>query len=313
MRFKPTYSIVVPVFNSDESLPELHKQCATVFEGLQQSWEILFIDDGSSNPLSWENIELLSKLHPEVKGYKLSKNSGKHSAVLAGFSYAEGEFIITLDDDLQHPPEEITKLIQLQQHDVVIGNYQTHQASGLKKLISNRKKKFERKILKIPNGIIISPFKLYKKRVVKDMLKIKTAYPFITALLFQVTSDVVNTPVEHHARKLGESQYTFGKMLQQFSNLLFNNSSYLLKLISKLGIGISALSAVTGIYFLYRKLFGLVHVSGWTSLMLALLFIGGLILFSVGILGEYLIRIIKGVESKPPFFIQKSTTEDHGE
>ncbi len=310
MHFKPKYSIVVPVFNSDASLSELCKRCASVFENLQETWEILLIDDGSSNPLSWQNIELLSKLDPHVKGYKLSKNSGKHSAILAGFSYAEGDYIITIDDDLQHPPEEIPKLIVLNKHDVVIGEYTAYQASGIKKLISKRKKKFEQKLLNIPQGVVVSPFKLYKKRVVKDILKIKTAYPFITALLFEVTSDVVNTPVEHHVRKLGKSQYTMGKMLQQFSNLLFNNSSYLLKLISKLGLSISALSVLAAIYLLSRKLFGLVHVSGWTSLMLTLLFIGGLILFSIGILGEYLIRIIKGVESKPSFYIQKSTLED---
>lgn len=301
-------SVVIPVYNSDNSLPELVWRLETTFSKLSiSSFEIILIDDGSSNPRTWETLTSLASRHSSVRCMQLMRNFGKAGAVLCGFYQARGSHVITMDDDLQHLPEDIPILLTKKDHDVVLGCFKKRNHGPMARLGSRIKGRFDRIILGSPKDIRMSPYKLFKRKVVKEMLKIQTAHPFIPALMFYVTKDVVAVEINHSSRKYGRPGFTLKKRLIQFLRLLINNSSLLLQAVAAIGFGISFLSACYALYLVARRLMLDVTVSGWTSLMVTTLITSGLILFSLGVVGEYLIRIIDGLESKPAYIVRQSS------
>ena len=305
MYTEPKYSIVIPVFNSSTSLIELSEQLLLFFKKIP--FEIIFIDDGSTNPLTWHTIESLSNIHPYISGTRFRKNFGKPSALLCGFQEAQGKYIITMDDDLQHHPEELSKLISQQEHDVVIGLFPKKKHSLLKRILSKIKNRIEVWAYQKPKSITVSPFKLIRKEVISDILKIKSNKPFIASLLFAVTHDVVNVSVLHKKRKYDSSGFTFIKMSQTLTNLLFNNSSILLQLVAVLGVFLSTICLGITVYLLFEKILRGNTINESTVLMLTTSIIGGVLLFATGVIGEYLIRIISGVEKRPAYFVSKKT------
>jgi len=307
MNDKPTYSIVIPVFNSSTSL-------TTLFEGLlsffnNTAFEVIFIDDGSSNPNTWATIDSLANKHPQIIGFRFRKNFGKPSALLCGFKAATGNYIITMDDDLQHDPNELSKLINEQQHDVVIGVFEKKKHPLFKRILSIVKNRVEVWAYQKPRSVIISPFKLIKKEIIDDILKIKSNKPFIASLLFAVTHDIINVPVLHQARKYEKSGFTYSKMWQTFNNLLFNNSSFLVKIITGIGLLLFSTAIVVFTYYLTTYNNFSHSYNTFTLTIPVVLTVGGLVLISIGIVGEYLIRIISGVEQRPAYFVSTKTTK----
>ena len=304
------YSIVVPVYDSTESVIELVARLQKVFkETIMESYEIILIDDKSPNSQTWDILNDMARKYKEVKIVQLMRNFGKQGAMMCGFDQANGKYIITMDDDLQHLPEDIPKLIAYQDHDVVIGNFKNKKHSIFKKTASSIKGWFDYKLIGKPRHLKVGPFKLFNSQVVENMIGIKTPYPFIPALMFYVTTDVVNVEVDHGLRKYGRSNFTLRKMLKLFSNLLINNSSFVLRKIALIGIYMSVINFGLGIFFILKRIMVGSNISGWTSLMVVSLFTSGLILFSVGIVGEYLIRIINGIENRPPFIIRNQNLQ----
>ncbi|HXA02828.1 MAG TPA: glycosyltransferase family 2 protein [Cytophagaceae bacterium] len=301
-----SYSIVIPVYNSTQSLQELAGRIDMVFRTeIKDSYEIIFVDDASSNKETWKILELLSKQHENIRSIQLMRNFGKQGAMMCGFMEVKGKYVITMDDDLQHFPEDIPVLISLKDHDIVIGKFSVKKHSFTKKIYSSLNSWFEEKLIGKPKHITNTPFKLIKSEVIEVIKNIRTSHPYVPALLFFATHDVVMAEVNHGARAYDSSGFTFEKMYRTFSNMLFNNSSFLLQLIAVMGVSISLLSFIFGGYFLVKKLAVGIAVPGWASLMVVLLFIGGLILFSLGVVGEYLIRIINGIENKPAYLVRK--------
>lgn len=299
------YSIVIPVYNSTDSLKELAERLDKVFNQLGLKYEIVFVDDASPNKETWMVLEQLAGKHNHIRCFQLTRNFGKPGALICGLKQAKGDYIITMDDDLQHFPEDIPKLIDQNMHDVVIGSFRKKKHSLFKRMASTINSWFEYKIIGKPRHIKNGPYKLINARIVKSALEIQTPYPHISALLFYVTKDITAVEVSHGERMYNETGFTPGKMIRTFSHLLINNSSFLLQKIAFLGISISVLSFLLALYFLVKKLTVGTNVEGWASLVVINLFMGGLILFSIGIVGEYLIRIINGVERKPSYVLRK--------
>ncbi|WMJ72660.1 glycosyltransferase family 2 protein [Cytophagaceae bacterium ABcell3] len=302
----PTYSVVIPVYNSQESVVEIKDRLKTIFEEVvMEPWELILIDDGSIFSETWPTLEQLALHHPNITSIQLTRNFGKAGALIAGFRYARGKFIITMDDDLQHLPEDIPLLLQQQHHDIVLGHFPQKEHNIIKRTLSSIYSWAEAKLINKPTGVKNSPFRLINKHVIDSMLKINTPYPSIQALLYFVSQDAIMVNVTHAKRAHNRSGFTLKKMWQTFSNLLFNNSAALLKLIAVTGSLISILSIILGTYFIFKRLFIGVHVQGWTSLITVNLFLGGIILFAIGILGEYQIRIINGTEKRPSHIIRR--------
>ena len=300
------YSIIIPVFNSEKSIFLLSEKIHKVFLKIKENYEIIFIDDKSENKKTWPALEKTAQKNKNVKIIQLTRNFGQQAATLCGIEAAVGEYIITMDDDLQHSPEDIPLLIQEKHdYDIVIGRFIKKKHHIFKRIASRIKQYFDYKLIGKPAHIQLSSFRLFNQKTAKAMLNINTSYPFIPALMFYITKSVVNVDISHYARFEGKTGYSLRKMLKVFSNLIINNSSLMLRFIGYMGIFISMLSFIFGTALIVQKMIYETRVAGWTSMMVLLLFLGGILLFTLGIIGEYLIRIISGIEKRPSYFIRK--------
>lgn len=304
-------SVVIPCYNSDQSLRELVERVSSTFsECVKEPYEVLLIDDGSPSEVTWRIIRDLAQQFKEVRGIRLTRNFGKPGAAMCGYSHAAGDWTILMDDDLQHAPEDIPKLLDKREHDLVMGRFGNRRHVFWQRWASNFKSWLEGKLIGKPRDVTLSPFHMIRRDILDAILNIRTPAPHVGALMMYLTRDVVMVDVQHHARKYGVTSYSFRARVRQFSNLVINNSSLLLSLVARIGFLLAVLSFVLVGYLSYRKLFLGGVVEGWTSLMVVTLFIGGLMLLALGIVGEYLLRIIKGIEYRPPFVVAQSISKE---
>ena len=303
---KPQVSIIIPVYNSHSSLKELVQRVSQTMDDLRMTYEIIMINDQSPDPRSWQTIKRLVETNKPCIGVNLSRNFGQQAATLCGFQCAEGSYIITLDDDLQHAPEDIPKLINKKSHDIVIGQFSSKKHSLKKRLASKIKGYFDYLILKKPKGIHLTSFRLLNRNVVDGILATKTPSPFIPAMMFHVSKDICTVSLDHFPRKEGKTGYTLYKQLRVFSHLLINNSSLLLRVIGQIGLVISLLSFVAIILIITQRWSNNTIIPGWTSTMVAVIFFGGVQMLGIGIIGEYLIRVIRNSEQRQPYHIKET-------
>lgn len=298
-------SIVIPVYGSPV-LEELADRVDAVFRDRpEDDYEIVFVDDRSPDPRIWLTLERLAQERERVKAIQLTRNFGQQAATLCGLREARGEVAITLDDDLQHDPRDIPKLLAHANHDIVIGQFERRRHSLFRRAMSRIKGFFDQALIGKPRSIQLSSFRLLGRTVVDGILSIRTPHPFLPALMFHVSKDVVGVPVGHAARREGRSGYTLRKLFRVFSNLLINNSSLVLRLVGGVGIFFAVISFLLAALVVYRRIFHGVAVQGWASLFVALLFIGGLLLVSLGVVGEYLLRIIESSENRPTYLVRR--------
>lgn len=296
-------SIVIPVFNSS-ALEELTRRIDAVFLTLSDEHEIIFVDDFSTRADVWPRLTRLAANHQSVRVIQLTRNFGQHAATLCGLKESRGELVITMDDDLQHSPEVIPEFLKVKDFDIVLAQFRNKQHSVFKRVTSRIKGVFDQIIIDKPRDVQLSSFRMLRRMVVDGMLSIHTPYPFIPSLMFHVSQKVTGLEVEHHERQGSRSGYTLWKLFRIFTNLVINNSSVLLRFVGFVGTSFAIVSFVIAFLTIYRKLVYGISIRGWTSLFAAVLLIGGLLLFSVGLIGEYLIRIIETGEAKPTFFVR---------
>lgn len=302
----PKYSIVVPVFNSDQSLQELFQEILEVFTKMGQTFEAIFVDDGSDDR-SWQVLEELKTIYPErITAIRLAKNFGQHNATFCGLSHARGSQIITIDDDLQVPPAEIIKLTdawELTKHDLIYGYFKSKKHSNIRNAGSLTVKKTSR-FFHGTRGEG-SSFRLISRDLVDKILSYSTYFVFIDEILNWYTDEVSFVEVMHLPRKYKTSNYSLGKLVKLTGNSLIFYSTIPLKLMVYGGFSIAFVFFIFGMYYLYRKIFLDVPVPGYTSLITAILFSTGIILLSLGIIGEYISRIYSIQNKKPLFSIKK--------
>lgn len=299
------YSVVIPVYNTSQILFELCERIDNIFESINESYEIILIDDHSPKVETWSTLEKIYEINKNVIVAQLLRNFGQQAATMCGLSLATGEYIITMDDDLQHDPKDIPKLIKYQNHKIVIAHLIDKKHNFAKKFTSRLKERFDRIIFKKPKNIQLSAFRLIHREIIDVMLLIKTPTPYISDLMFFASKDVKGIQIKHNKRKEGVSGYSFLKLIKLFSYLIINHSSIALRIIGQFGFLIFSVSLILIMLLLYKYFINLNNVPGWTSVMVGLLFFGGIQLFTIGIIGEYLIRIIKYNENKPAFIIGK--------
>jgi glycosyltransferase involved in cell wall biosynthesis len=305
------FSIVIPVFNSTLTLDQLARRVGAVFNALPQfDHEIIFVDDGSSNPDTWPTLQRLSHKYPAVRAVQLMRNFGQNPATFCGMKLARGDYIITLDDDLQHAPEDIPLLIAECEHDVVFAQFPELKHSLYRRALSATKNFILSYLIDKPKGLQITGFRLFRREMASAILPIITSQQAtLPPLLFFMTRDIAAVPVQHHPRLEGKSNYTLVRVVRMARNLILNESVLLLKLIGRMGFTIACLSFLGGVIVLMNKLLMKTTVEGWTSLVILLLVIGGLILFGLGIIGEYLARLISGVEGRPAFVVRREASK----
>jgi dolichol-phosphate mannosyltransferase/undecaprenyl-phosphate 4-deoxy-4-formamido-L-arabinose transferase len=297
-------SIVIPVYNSSV-LEEIVERIEAAFAGRDEGYEILFVDDFSPDPGVWPALARLAERRPAVAAIQLTRNFGQNAATLCGLRESRGDVVFTMDDDLEHGPEDIPRFLALADHDIVIAQFARTRHSWFRRAASRVKGEFDWLIVGKPRHLQFSSYRMLSRVVVDGILSIKTPHPFIPALMFHVSTDAVGLPVEHQARRRGTSNYTFLKLLRLFSDLLIHNSSIVLRLVGQAGIAIAGVSFAVAAWVIYRKLVYRIALQGWASLFAALLLIGGMLLFGLGVIGEYLIRIIESSEARPSYFVRR--------
>lgn len=300
-------SIVIPVYNSGEFITNTVEQVLNVIKENKYKAEVVLVNDGSKDN-SWEVISSIANKESEVKAINLLKNYGQHNAVLCGFEYAKGQYIITMDDDLQNPPSEIVPLFSKAReggYDLVFGQFKDKKHASYRKWGSRFVGYLNSKVFNKPKNLILTNFRIVKSDVVKRVLQHKTAYPYIPGLLLMYASNMSNVMVEHHERKDGKSNYTFRKIGSLVGRLLINYSSYPLRMLSFIGLIVSLISFFVAISYLVIGLFSHSTVPGWTTLVVLISFFGGFIIALLGVIGEYLSRILEQLSSHSSYFISE--------
>ena len=301
----PEYSIVVPVYNSQETLETLFSRIKAVFNGSGKSFEVVFIDDCSKDS-SWEILTKLKKEFPEeIMAIRLSRNYGQHNAVFCGFEHSRAELIVTIDDDLQIPPEEIPKLIETftkSDADLVYGYFGKKKHSFFRNFGSYFIKKSSRVLLQSPGEG--SSFRLLTRGLAQNILKHNQDFMYIDELLLWYTGNIAFVEVDHHKRTSHHSGYSTWKLMKLSFNIVIYYTAVPLRVMTYGGFILSVLSFILAIRFIINKLIHDVPL-GYTSLIVAILFSTSIIMLCLGMIGEYLTRIYKVQNKKPPYSIEK--------
>ena len=252
--------------NFSSALPE-------IIRGISESFEILLVDDCSPDE-TWEVIKRLAPAYPELRALRLMTNVGQFAAILCAFEHVRGEFIITMDDDLQHPPEEIPKLIQgMAEHpevDGVIGAFQTKEHSFGRRLGSSLVGYINQYVSHKPKDLQTTNFRLLRRCLVEAVAAHHTRNPVLGPLILRNTRALVNVPVAHHPRKVGRSSYSILRLIRLTMDHVLNFSTLPLRLVSVVGISAFLFSFFLGLYYmgLYFVTGSTVEVKGWTTLVL---------------------------------------------
>jgi glycosyltransferase involved in cell wall biosynthesis len=289
---RPGISIVVPVFRSKQSLPMLVDALDRELRKVGRPFEIVLVDDCSPDE-TWEVMRALKSEHAELKIVRLLRNSGQHNAILCGFSIANGEIIVTMDDDLQNPPEELPKLIAAidQGFDLAIGAYDIKQHGSLRNLGGRLIDAVQRRIFGLPADFQLTSFRAVRRQVIENVVQMGGVFPYVTSMLLSHTSKYVNVPVHHAERKFGKSNYNLKRSGLLALNLMLSYSSYPLYLIIALCVVAFACSAGFGMWILWRALSEGFSVPGWASTVIISALFNGLILLALVIHGLYLSRL----------------------
>ncbi len=300
----PIYSVIIPVYNSEASLRELFDRLEPVMKSTGKPFEILAIDDGSQDG-SWQALQDLKAAHPDtVTAIRLAKNFGQHSATFCGFNFAKGDYIITIDDDLQCPPEEIPSLIRKMEEtdaELVYGVYDKKEHSLTRNVGSHAFKRVSYMMGRSGAG---SSFRLISANIIRKLIIHHQNFVFIDELLHWYTDYVAFTTVAHHPRKYKRSGYSPRKIWSLLANIMIYYTTIPLKLMVYGGLLSSGFFFVLSLIFAVKKIFFNVPL-GYTSLIVAVLFSTSLILLSLGVLGEYLSRIYMVQNKKPLYSIKK--------
>lgn len=286
-----TYAIVVPVYNGADSLGELFERIKATMDSLESTFRVVFVDDYSKDH-SWEVIKALKKKYPkQVTAIKLARNTGQHNATLCGLHHANADFAITIDDDLQTPPEEILKLVEKQQEteaDLVYGVYVEKRHAPLRNAGSWFVNKFFHYFANTSGEG--SSFRLVNGELADRLRNVNQKYLLLDEVLSWYTSSVSNVAVDHQSRTSGRSGYSAIKLVLLTLNYIINYTVLPLRLMTYLGIFGSLICLVLSIIYIYQKLSYDVEL-GFTSLIVAIFFSTSLILFCLGIIGEYISRL----------------------
>nr|WP_321403357.1 glycosyltransferase [uncultured Desulfobacter sp.] len=307
---EPDISIVIPVYNEKENLTQLTARCLNVLRFLGRPFEIILVDDGSRDG-SRELIRQSADQHPEIVGILLNRNYGQHPAVFAGLEQSRGNIVVTLDADLQNPPEEIPKLVAEMDLGVdVVGTVRQHRQDSLFRRSASA---VINRLVQQATGVMMTDYgcmlRAYRRPIVQAMLQCRERSTFIPILANSFAGSTVEIPVNHASRENGESKYSFLKLISLQFDLLTSMSTYPLRLLSLIGSVIAAGGIGFGLLLMVLRIaWGAQWAAeGIFTLFAILFFFIGAQFVGMGLLGEYLGRIYHDVRERPRFFIQEIT------
>ena len=299
-------SIVSPVYRAEKILPILVSEINLVMERIGEDYEIILVDDRSPDN-SWEVMKVLSSQNPKIKSIRLSRNFGQHSAIFAGLTKTKGDWVVVMDCDMQDQPKEIAKLYKktLEGYDIILGQRENRKDKFLKKLSS---KLFYKVFNYLSGGHFnneIGNFGIYRKKAIDSILNINDYIKFFPLFINWVGFKSVSIPIEHGEREEGKSSYSISRLLKLAFNVIVSFSDKPLRLFINFGLGISILSFILGIYYLYLSITHKITQPGFSSLILSIWFLSGIIISCIGIVGVYLGKTFDQAKNRPTFIIDE--------
>ncbi len=302
-------SVVVPVYRSENSVGLLVEELARLLPAMAQEFEVILVEDGGGDG-SWAVIAELSVAYRFVSGYQLMRNFGQHNALLCGIRAAKHEYIVTMDDDLQHPSQCIKELLDklAEGYDVVYGSPINERHGLLRNLASVATKVVLQGAMGAQTARKVSAFRAFRARLREAFADYSGPLVNIDVLLTWGTTKFVAVPVEHKPRTIGKSTYTFGKLVAHAFNLITGFSTLPLRFASLLGLLMTAFGAVILVYLALSQLFIFrFHVPGFTFVASLAAIFAGAQMFALGIIGEYIARMYLRIMDRPVYIVRKQT------
>ncbi|MDF2437238.1 MAG: glycosyl transferase family 2 [Bacteroidota bacterium] len=306
----PEISIVIPVYNSENILFPLTD---AISEALKHkvNYEVILVNDGSKDN-SWQKIKELTQNHKNITGVKLMKNSGQDNALLAGLRLSKGNYTVIMDDDFQHQPSDIITLYNecMKGYDVCYAHFSEKKQSLLKNTGSDINGRMAQVLIKKPKEIYLSPFKIINKPTINEIMKFAGPYPYIDGIILSITSNITQIDIQHMSRHNGKSNYTMSRSFSVFMKHFTGFSLLPLRIATIAGCIATFIGVCLLIKYLYDYFVTKNFVEGWTTVVVLIILFSGLILITLGIVGEYIGRMYLAVNNKPQYSISEIVKQD---
>lgn len=302
-------SFVIPCYRSENTLEGVILEIKEAMNKLgKYTYEVILINDSSPDN-TWKTIERLSAENENVIGVNFSKNFGQHAALMAGMRETTGDYVVCLDDDGQTPANEVDKLLLALEEgaDAVYARYGNKKHSLFRNFGSRVNDMMTRIMLGKPKELFISSYFGVKRFVVEDMVRYQNSYPYVIGLVLRATKNIVNVDVTHREREEGRSGYTLKKLLGLWFNGFTAFSVTPLRIATVIGVFCAVLGFAYGLYLFIRRLVDPNMVMGFSSIMCTILFVGGMLMIMLGLVGEYIGRIYICLNNSPQYVIREKT------
>lgn len=298
------YSIVVPVFNSAAVVGHTIDAIVRVFEGAGLRYQLILVNDGSKDG-SWDVLAERARSSSHIVALNLLRNYGQHHANLAGMREATGDYVITMDDDLQNPPDQSLKLIAeaMRGHDLVFGRFERKQAALHRRMGSTLISLLNRRIFGQPPGLAVSNYRILRRDVVDRICASRTAHPYVTGQALLYSHNPSDVLVRHDARPVGKSNYGMRRILALVFAILFSYSLFPLRAAAAAGFVVASGSFLLGLFYLARAPFVDSPVAGWTTIAVLLAFFNGVVIALLSMLGEYVVRTLNAVSAVDTYHV----------
>jgi undecaprenyl-phosphate 4-deoxy-4-formamido-L-arabinose transferase len=305
-------SVVIPVYGSAPILPALVARLEQALRPLAgaQGFEVLLVHDhGPDN--AWDVIVALAAERPWLRGIDLGRNAGQHNAIMAGLGLARGSRIVTMDDDLQHDPDDIPRILACLDagHDLCYAQFTSRQHALWKRLGSWFNDVVARQLLKKPKGLYLSPFRGFRRALLESVLRYDGPFVYLDGLLLQSTGSIGTIVVPHHPRSDGHSGYSLSKSISLWLQMATSFSVTPLRLVSLAGIAASIFGFLMALLVLVRKLMSPDMALGWPSLIITILLLGGMQLLALGVIGEYIGRVLLTFNRQPQYVVRRTLND----
>lgn len=302
------YSFVIPCYNSAHTIGKVVDEIKEKMQELNEtSYEIILVDDYSPDRTTKDVIFELAN-QENIRAIALAKNAGQENALMAGYRASSGDYVVSLDDDGQHPVNQLDRLINKlnEGYDVVIAHYANKKHSSFRNLGSKLNDKMEIDLLGKPKDLYIGSFFIAKRFVINKIIEYPNPYTYIRGLLLTATSNIANVEVDHRERLEGNSQYTLKKLIHLWSNGFTSFSVKPLRFATLVGSLVALFGFLFAIYVVINKLIHPEIQAGWSSLMAMMTFLIGITLCTLGMIGEYIGRIFISLNKSPQYVISET-------
>jgi dolichol-phosphate mannosyltransferase len=301
-------SIVIPVYRAEQIMDELVTRLTRSLSAITSSYEIILVEDGGPDK-SWDKIVVNAQKHPQIKGILLSRNFGQHHAITAGLDASKGNWVVVMDCDLQDQPEEIAGLYAKAKegYDIVFARRAQRQDAFFKRMSSKVFYGVFAYLSGIPQDNSIANFGIYSRKVIDTINNMREPMRAFAPMARWVGFNRTAIDVTHAERFAGESSYSWSKLFNLALDFAMAYSDKPLKLTIKLGISISILAVLYTLYNIVLYNMGIITLTGYTSLIVSIWFLSGLIIFTLGIIGLYIGKMFEGIKNRPLYIIDKTT------